>query len=684
MKKATILTCLALGLATAIPVPHLAANAAVQRVLTTPSCGSTGVLSGTGPFTCTYSTVGSDVFPVPTGVSQIAVTVVGAQGGFYFIAGDAAHGGSPAGDLTGRPGGDGGEAAGTLTGLTAGQILQVDIAGIGVNGTAASRSGGMMNGPSGGSGALGGFGGSNHGVSGGAGDAAGANGGTAFDGGNGPGGGGSSDVRVDANGCAGLTCPLTDRVLVGAGGGGGGGTGGQGNALGGAGGAGGGVPTLAVDDPTAIPPVYGGAGSIAVDGGNAGMSGTGGTPSAGGTGGLNACRHSTDGPPNDPADPLTDPRCGGDGAIGASGLGGAGGAGNLPCTGTLVPACSGGQNATSSGGGAGGGAGGGWFGGGGGSGGGGMFGGGGGAGGGAGGGSSFAAANVTSPVLTAGMNSPTAPVNNGNGQIVVTWTAGSVASSTTTTLNVTPTSPAAAGTPETLTATVSPAAAAGSVQFMDGAAALGGPVTVNSGPASTTLTLGSGSHSLTAVFTPSSPTAFSGSTSAATSYTVNSPVVPTPTQTTLTVTPPSPVAAGTVETLTASVSAVTAPGSIQFLDGTTAVGGPIAVAAGAAETTTTLAPGTHSITAVFTPTNSVAFTGSTSAAASYTVNPASQISSTGPTGSGPAPGDRHHHGHGSDNAPSGCRTGGCTDIVTGLRPAAAVENSGRRSPAPVR
>ncbi|MGA9690272.1 MAG: hypothetical protein WBR33_02210, partial [Pseudonocardiaceae bacterium] len=173
-------------------------------------CGITGVLAN--PTTCTYTTSRSDTFTVPVGVTTVDIVVVGAQGGHYYIAGDAAHGGSPAGDITGRPGGSGGQAAGTLTGLTPGQILQVDVAGQGANGTAANRSGGMMNGPSGGQGALGGFGGFNGGVTGGAGDASGASGGTApGNGGNGSGGGGSSDVRSASGGCAALTCALSDR-----------------------------------------------------------------------------------------------------------------------------------------------------------------------------------------------------------------------------------------------------------------------------------------------------------------------------------------------------------------------------------------------------------------------------------------------------------------------------------------
>jgi hypothetical protein len=361
-------------------------------------CGTTGVL--TNPTTCSYTTIGSDTFTVPSGVSSVTLDVVGAQGGHYFIAGDAGHGGSPAGDITGRLGGNGGEAAGMLTGLSPGQVLQVDVAGKGVNGTAASRSGGMMDGPSGGQGALGGFGGSNGGVAGGPGDASGANGGTAFNGGNGSGAGGSSDVRSAVGGCAALTCALSTRVLVGAGGGGGGGVGGQGNALGGAGGDGGGTT--------------GANGGTIVDGGNAGVSGTGGTQTAGGVGGLNPGRHASGANPSDP-------RYGGDGANGSSGPGGVGGAGNLPCTGTQNPPCSGGQNPTTSGGGAGGGAGGGYFGGGGGSGGGGLFGGGGGAGGGGAGGSAFAAATVTSATLTSGVNNGT--INGGNGQVTIIWSA---------------------------------------------------------------------------------------------------------------------------------------------------------------------------------------------------------------------------------------------------------------------
>jgi hypothetical protein len=361
------------------------------------ACGARGVISGSGTFTCTYTSTGSDVYTVPAGVTRATIVVVGASGGHYFTPGDAAHGGSPAGDITGRPGGAGAQATATLT-VVPGQVLEVDVAGRGADGTAASRSGGMNNGPSGGRGAAGGYGGSNAGAKTGRGDAGGGDGGTAFNGGNGSGGGGSSDVRAAVTGCAALSCPLGARLLAAAGGGGGGGSGGQGNALGAAGGNGGG--------PAGAP------GGSAINGGNHGLSGQGGTLSRGGTAGLNVARHAAHAPANDPRD-------GGDGLPGSLGPGGRGGTGNLPCTDPkLGGQCS--SRAKTSGGGAGGGGGGGVFGGGGGSGGGGSFGGGGGGGGGGAGGASFAASTAIGSALIAGRNAGS--VNHGNGQVTVTWT----------------------------------------------------------------------------------------------------------------------------------------------------------------------------------------------------------------------------------------------------------------------
>jgi hypothetical protein len=94
---------------------------------------------------------------------------------------------------------------------------------------------------------------------------------------------------------------------------------------------------------------------------------------------------------------------------------------------------------------------------------------------------------------------------------------------TTTTLGVTPASPVAAGTGEMLSATITPAAA-GIVQFMDGSTPLGAPVAVTGGTGALTTPLGSGTHQLSAVFTPTDQTpltGFTGSTSTTLSYTVN-------------------------------------------------------------------------------------------------------------------------------------------------------------------
>jgi hypothetical protein len=100
-----------------------------------------------------------------------------------------------------------------------------------------------------------------------------------------------------------------------------------------------------------------------------------------------------------------------------------------------------------------------------------------------------------------------------------------------------------------------------------------------------------------------------------------------PTSTQLSVTPSAPAAAGTEETLTATVTPA-ASGTVQFRDGTAPVGAPMAVPGGTASLTTTLAPGTHPLTATFTPADPTAFTGSTSAPVSYLVNSTATATTT--------------------------------------------------------
>ncbi len=118
-----------------------------------------------------------------------------------------------------------------------------------------------------------------------------------------------------------------------------------------------------------------------------------------------------------------------------------------------------------------------------------------------------------------------------------TFDAPAAALATTTTLAVSPASPAPYNTQETLTATVSPAAA-GTVTFANNGTAIGSPVTVTNGTATTTTTLPIGTASLTAAFTPSVPTAFVASSSTAQSYVVK-PAPPV-----VTVTAPATLAEG--------------------------------------------------------------------------------------------------------------------------------------------
>jgi hypothetical protein len=97
------------------------------------------------------------------------------------------------------------------------------------------------------------------------------------------------------------------------------------------------------------------------------------------------------------------------------------------------------------------------------------------------------------------------------------------AATTTTLATPTPSSPQTSGTSVTLNATVADASAPGTVQFESDGNDLGSPVTVVDGAAQlVTTALPVGTDSLTAVFTPTTGAAFSGSTSTnPVSYTIN-------------------------------------------------------------------------------------------------------------------------------------------------------------------
>lgn len=202
------------------------------------------------------------------------------------------------------------------------------------------------------------------------------------------------------------------------------------------------------------------------------------------------------------------------------------------------------------------------------------------------------------------------------------------ATATTTSLAVSPTGPVMQGRPVTLTATVTPSGATGTVQFLDGDAAIGSPATLSGGTATlATSTLSAGNRSLSARFVPADPDVFAGSTSGAHSLVVDrAPAAAT--TTTLNV-PAGPVVAGTSVALAATVDPGTAVGAVQFYDGTSALDVPHTLSGGAASiTTTTLAAGSHSLTARFIPADSMDFVESVSSAASLVVTPPPTATST--------------------------------------------------------
>ena len=139
--------------------------------------------------------------------------------------------------------------------------------------------------------------------------------------------------------------------------------------------------------------------------------------------------------------------------------------------------------------------------------------------------------------------------------------------------------------------------------------------------------------------TTASPITVDGTTVPADGWAQLFPLV-TPTTTTLTATPASPKVAGTTVTLKATVAPAEA-GTVQFYDGTTAVGAPVTVSAGKASTAVVPALGAHSFTAVFIPTlgdetgaNTTSATivgGSTSNAVAYTIDAAPTLTSVSPS-----------------------------------------------------
>jgi len=214
-------------------------------------------------------------------------------------------------------------------------------------------------------------------------------------------------------------------------------------------------------------------------------------------------------------------------------------------------------------------------------------------------------AAYTTSSLTAGDHSITAVYSGDAGDLASTSAVltQSVRQVATLTFGMSP-NPAVLGQTVTITANVT-AAATGTIQFLDGSTVLG-TVPISSGVAVyVTSTFTQGTHSIHVTYSGDSTYASAGTS--ANILTVNAKS----STTAIVTSSQNPSFANTPVTLVASVSPATATGNVQFLDGTTVLG-TVALTNGAAQlSVSTLAQGSHSITAVYA--GDAADTGSTSA-----------------------------------------------------------------------
>jgi len=232
---------------------------------------------------------------------------------------------------------------------------------------------------------------------------------------------------------------------------------------------------------------------------------------------------------------------------------------------------------------------------------------------------------------TSGTGSP-AGASYDSADILITGSTWSVvysqappATPTTVSVAAAPASPQVQGTSVALTATVGPAAAAaagGTVQFKSGASALGAPVTVSGTTAVlNTTALPVGTDSVTAVFTPTDTTTWAPSTSTAISYVITgAPAQATTTALSVNV---GLNAGFSPVVLTATVTPATSgtpTGTVTFTDGATVIGTTASGSSPFTLTTSLLAPGAHTITATFNPSNN--YLTSTVTGTPFTLGPA--------------------------------------------------------------
>ncbi|TSA49557.1 MAG: hypothetical protein D4R48_03165, partial [Nitrosomonadales bacterium] len=205
-------------------------------------------------------------------------------------------------------------------------------------------------------------------------------------------------------------------------------------------------------------------------------------------------------------------------------------------------------------------------------------------------------ATLVTGALTAGSHSITVAYSGDLGNQPSTSAAWvqTVLNTATVTLSASPVS-ITAGQAVSFTATVSGAAPTGTVQFKDGGATLGAPITLSAATATliTNALTTAGSHSITAVYSGDANNA------PGISPVLAENVVQATSSVTMT-TSASSVNAGTSVTITATVSGTGPTGNVQFTDGGTNLGTAVAISGGTAMlTTASLSVGSHSIVAIY-------------------------------------------------------------------------------------
>jgi sugar lactone lactonase YvrE len=203
---------------------------------------------------------------------------------------------------------------------------------------------------------------------------------------------------------------------------------------------------------------------------------------------------------------------------------------------------------------------------------------------------SAGSAALSTSALSAGSHTITASYSGDSGNNPSSGTANLTVKTATVTTVSPNRNPGQYGLPIQLAAQVSPAAATGTVQFFDGAQPIGsaplsgGTATLNAG----SLTVGV--HSITCVY--SGDAAYVGSTSSVFTETIAKGVPSLSLSSS-----PNPSSTGQSVSITVQMSQTSATGTIQFLDNGTALGTVNAVNGTAVYTTTSLALGSHSLSA---------------------------------------------------------------------------------------